>query len=226
MPDKESIRDKLIRRFYTRFKPEAERDGTMRTLAANGQNPDVLIVSCIDSRVSASMIFKAQPGEILNHRHIAGLVPPYNPEWEKPEAIVPAVVASVDFAIRDLKVDTIIVKGHTHCGGVRACVENTASPAVKAWMSFVKPAFDRLDRTLAPEALLREAERACTKYSYENLLGYPAVREAMARGALSVEAWMHDIGNSALLRLDPDRGVFVKMDESANAVTGKSAIAG
>jgi len=221
MPKKETIRDKLIRRFYTKFKPTADRKGIMRSLAANGQQPEVLVISCIDSRVSASMIFKTEPGEMLNHRHIAGLVPPYNPAWEKAGAVVPAIAASIEFSVRDMKVGTIIVKGHTHCGGIKAYVEGTASPAVRSWMETAGLVLDRLEGTQNREDMLRQAERECVISSFRNLLTYPYVQEAVKKNALSVEGWMHDLENSLLLRLDPVREEFVEIApaESPELVT-------
>lgn len=214
MTKKETIRNRLTRRFYTKFKPTADRKGTMRSLAANGQRPEILIISCIDSRVSASMIFKAEPGEMLNHRHIAGLVPPYDPAWEKTGAVLPAIAASIEFAIRDLKVGTVIVKGHTYCGGIRAYIEGTAGSAVRSWMENAGPIMDRLDRSQDSEALLRQAERECVKCSFHNLLTYPAVRSARKENALVVEAWIHNIEDSVLLRLDPAQGEFIEMEEN------------
>src|SRR5690606_20080304 len=129
--------------------------------------------------------------ESLNHRYIAGLVPPYDPAWEKPGAQVPAVAASIDFAVRDKKVSNLIIKGHTMCGGIKAYVEGSASPLVKAWMEHARPMLKKLDRTQQAEALLRQAERECIKYSFHNLMTYPAVREALAAGRLNIEAWIH-----------------------------------
>lgn len=220
MPEKRKLRDRLIRRFYTKFNPEAydEDTGQMPDLVANDQHPEFLFISCIDSRVAPGMIFKMKPGESFNHRHIAGLVPPWNPDWEKPGADVPAVAASIEFAVRDKKVSNVIIKGHTLCGGVKAYVEGSASPLVKAWMEHAKPVLGKLDRTLQADELLRQAEQETIKYSFRNLLTYPAVREAMANGTLNVEAWIHDIENGTLLRFDPTQDVFIEMQEDGSDV--------
>ncbi len=213
MPEKKHIRDRLIKQFYTKFNPEAydKENGKMPDLVANDQHPDVLFITCIDSRVAPGVIFKMNPGECLNHRHIAGLVPPYDPVWEKSGAQVPAVAATIDFAVRDKKINTLIIKGHTMCGGVKAYVEGSASPLVKAWMENAKPMLSKLDRNQSSEELLRQAERECIKYSFRNLLTYPAVKQAMAEGRLNVKAWIHDIEHGKLLRFDPAKDDFVEL---------------
>jgi carbonic anhydrase len=220
VPEKKKLRDRLIKRFYTKFNPEAYdgQTGTMPGLVANDQHPEVLFITCIDSRVAPSMIFRMKPGESLNHRHISALVPPYETDWEKPGANLPAVAASIDFAVRDKKVLSVIIKGHTQCGGVKAYVEGSASPLVKAWMEHAKPVLNKLDRTLPPDALLRQAERECVKYSLHNLLTYPSVKDAIAKGDLLVEGWLHDIEKGVLLRLDPQTGDFVEIREDGSDV--------
>ncbi len=213
MADKKTLRDTIIKRYYTSFAPKAydAEKGEMPDLVANDQNPAILFISCIDSRVAPSMIFKMRPGEFFNHRHIAGLVPEWDPAWAN-GAEAPSIAATVDFAVNGKNVDTIIIKGHTLCGGVKAYVEGSASPLVKKWMDNVKPAIDKLDRTQQTEQLLREAERECVKYSYKNLIEYPAVKAAMAAGTLTVEGWIHDIENGQLFRFDPQTDDFVRIE--------------
>ena len=222
MPQKKKIRDRLIKRFYTKFNPEAydEAGGNMPDLVANDQHPEVLFISCIDSRVAPGMIFKMNPGEALNHRHIAGLVPPYDPAWEKPGADAPGIAASIDFAVQDKKVGNISIKGHTMCGGIKAYSEGSASPLVKAWMSNAGPALNKIDRTQEAEELLRQAERECIKYSFRNLMTYPSIKQAMTEGRLAIEAWIHDIENGLLLRFDPQKDDFIILQEDGSDITG------
>jgi hypothetical protein len=51
-----------------------------RGLAEGGQSPQVMVISCCDSRVSPEVIFDARPGELFVVRNIANLVPPYTPD--------------------------------------------------------------------------------------------------------------------------------------------------
>ena len=48
-------------------------------LAASGQSPSIMVIGCVDSRVSPEVIFDAAPGELLVARNVANLVPRYEP---------------------------------------------------------------------------------------------------------------------------------------------------
>ena len=51
-----------------------------RRLAAAGQHPRAMVISCCDSRVHVTSIFGADEGEFFIHRNVANLVPPYAPD--------------------------------------------------------------------------------------------------------------------------------------------------
>src|SRR6202035_757821 len=86
-----------------------------KKLAATGQQPEIMIIGCCDSRVSPEVIFDAHPGELFVLRNVANLVPPYSPT-----GLTHGVSAALEFAVQVLKVKHIVVMGHSHCGGVRA----------------------------------------------------------------------------------------------------------
>ena len=60
---------------YYQERPEFYRD-----LVKNGQSPETMIIACSDSRVSPSIMSKADPGEIFMVRNVANLIPPYEPK--------------------------------------------------------------------------------------------------------------------------------------------------
>jgi len=85
------------------------------TRLSEGQQPEVMIISCSDSRVDPSQIFDVDPGEMFVVRNVAALVPPFE--------TTPGhhgVSAALEFAVQALKVKEIVVMGHGLCGGWRA----------------------------------------------------------------------------------------------------------
>src|SRR5271167_1736449 len=78
-------------------------------LAETGQRPEVMVICCCDSRVSPEVIFDAHPGEMFVVRNVANLVPPYSPT-----GFTHGVSAALEFAVQILKVNYIMVMGHTH----------------------------------------------------------------------------------------------------------------
>lgn len=212
-----AILETLLARYHGTFKPAAyhEETGGMRDLVTNDQHPEMLIVSCIDSRAAPGVIFKMHPGEALDHSHIAGIVPRYNPLWGHGDVEVPSVAASIDFAVDVKGVPCVVIMGHTHCGGIKACVEGTSSPLIQAWMKHAVPALEKLDLTQDKESILRQAERACVRHSYRNLLTYPAIRDAVNHRGLKIEAWLNDLEHGHLYRYDPDGDAFVELAAKA-----------
>ena len=77
----------------------------------NGQQPEVLVITCSDSRVVPEMIFNCSLGDIFVIRTAGNVIN----EGE---------LATVEYAIEHLKVKRIIVLGHTHCGAVHASIHN------------------------------------------------------------------------------------------------------
>jgi Carbonic anhydrase len=69
----EHLADRLRRFKYRHFAPNIDH---YEKLATFGQHPDVMVVSCCDSRVDPETIFSAMPGELFVMRNVANLVPP------------------------------------------------------------------------------------------------------------------------------------------------------
>jgi carbonic anhydrase len=63
-------------------------------------------------------VFGQRTGELFVHRNIANLVPPYTPDGKHH-----GTGAALEFAVTALKVEHILVMGHSQCGGVRGCIE-------------------------------------------------------------------------------------------------------
>ena len=94
------------------------------TLAA-GQNPNVMLIGCADSRAEPSDIFNAAPGQLFVVRNVANLVPPYETGGGQH-----GVSAALEFAVTALEVEHIVIMGHGGCGGVQASLSAAADRPV------------------------------------------------------------------------------------------------
>ena len=180
-----------------------------RRLAASGQHPRVMVISCCDSRIPVTAIFGADEGEFFVHRNIAGLVPPYNPDGQ-----YHGTSAAVEYAVTSLGVAHIVVLGHSNCGGVQACHDmccglapelEMKSSFVGRWMDLLRPGFDRvahLPILERPRALEKEA----VLVSLQNLMNFPFITELVADDRLTLHGLWTDTGEGDLEQFDPARG--------------------
>lgn len=179
-----------------------------------GQTPKVLLIGCCDSRVDPGQLFGTQPGEMFVLRNVANLIPPYAPDQGHH-----GTSAAVEFAVRGLEVEHIIVLGHARCGGVRALIEGSAADGfdfIKGWMSIARSARDRaLALTLSSGQPMEAAQRMCEQetvaISLANLMTFPWIRERVEAGRVQLHGWFFDLDNGELSRLDPVTNTFCKV---------------
>lgn len=183
-----------------------------RRLAADGQHPRAMVISCCDSRVHVTSIFGADEGEFFIHRNIANLVPPYNPDGE-----YHGTSAAVEYAVTSLGVAHIVVLGHSNCGGVKGCADMCTGHApaleerssfVGRWMDILRPGFQKVAHLEAGQ-ILPALEREAVLTSLENLMTFPFVAEAVKDDRLTLHGLWTDTGEGGLEHYDPTRGTFV-----------------
>ena len=189
---------------YQRFRNDIwpERRRLFETLADDGQQPRVMVISCADSRVDPGMIFDAGPGELFVVRNVANLVPPH-----APDSAYHGTSAALEFGVLMLKVRDILVMGHALCGGVRALLEGSRAEAtdfIAPWISLAARARDRA--LLCDDAQERQlcCEKETVRVSLENLMTFPWIAGRVAAGDLRLHGAHFDIrtGELSLLRAE------------------------
>jgi carbonic anhydrase len=91
------------------------------------QNPFAFILSCIDSRTSAELIFDQGLGDIFSCR-IAGNV------------LNDDIIGSMEFACRVAGVKTVMVLGHTECGAIKGACDHVKMGKLTGLLNKIKPA--------------------------------------------------------------------------------------
>jgi carbonic anhydrase len=180
-----------------------------------GQAPRAMVLACCDSRVDPQIIFRAEPGELFVARNVGALVPPY-----APNADYHGTSAALEFAVRTLLVEHVIVLGHSYCGGVKALLDGAAgahNDFISTWMSIAEAARERARAApLAEESERRRCcEREVVKVSLANLMTFPWLAERVGRNALALHGWYYDLEEAMLLRFDPASDRFLAAVEPA-----------
>lgn len=174
-------------------------------LMSQGQAPKVLMIACSDSRIDPSLKFDVAPGEMFIVRNVANLVPPFDADGH-----AHGTSAALEFAVRSLQVEHIIVMGHARCGGITALMNQPqAGDFVAAWMQIAQPAREKaLKTTSTPAAAQRCCEHEAVKISLDNLLTFPWVKTAVDDGKLQTHGWYFDLETATLSILDKATGAF------------------
>jgi carbonic anhydrase len=186
-------------------------------LAEKGQHPEIMVIGCGDSRVAPETIFDAGPGEMFVVRNIAALVPPCESNVYE---TFHGTSAAIEFGVNALKVRHLVVMGHASCGGV-AAFANKAEPLTKRdfigkWMSQIGPVAEKVGPPTADrKSWIRQLEWGVVDLSLENLMTFPAVRERVQEGSLTLHGAYFGVATGVLFVRDPVSGEFKPFVEKA-----------
>jgi len=207
---------RYLKKGFVRHKETHER------LAVYGQTPEVMVISCCDSRVTPEGIFNVGPGELFVVRNVANLVPPYE-DTEGQHG----TSAAIEFAVNSLKVKHIVVMGHGQCGGVKAFRENANAPMatgqfIGRWIKLLEPAAIAMacmpvDKADDPQLAM---EYAGIRQSLKNLMTFPFIETAVQDGGLSLHGSWFDIGSGELRLMDPASQRFDKAEPEDSEIAG------
>ncbi len=177
---------------------------------SQGQSPKTLVIACSDSRVDPAIVLNSEPGELFVVRNVANLVPPFEMGGG-----FHGVSSAIEFAVRDLKVENIIVMGHARCGGIHALVNGTHDHErsfIGSWVRIAQRAKDHVIETLGRNTdtatICQACEQEAIKVSLENLKSFPFIRDAIFQNRLKVYGWYIDIETGNLHQFDPILNIF------------------
>ncbi|XP_012479390.1 carbonic anhydrase 2 isoform X1 [Gossypium raimondii] len=186
---------------FLHFKKEKfDKNPDLYGALAKGQSPKFLVFACSDSRVCPSHILNFQPGEAFIVRNIASMVPPYDKKKYS------GAGAAIEYAVLHLKVENIVVIGHSCCGGIKGLMSipddgTTASDFIEQWVSICTPAKTKVkseQNELSFSEQCTNCEKEAVNVSLGNLLTYPFVREAVVKKTVALKGAHYDFVNGKL----------------------------
>ncbi|KAK9104466.1 hypothetical protein Scep_021310 [Stephania cephalantha] len=199
--------DERMKSGFTHFKKEKyEKNPALYGALAKGQSPKFMVFACSDSRVCPSHILDLQPGEAFVVRNIASIVPEYD------QTKYAGVGAAVEYAVLHLKVENIVVIGHSCCGGIKGLMSipddgTTSSDFIEEWVKICSSAKAKV-KADANEAPFDDQCVQCVKesvnVSLENLLTYPFVKERVLEKRLALKGGYYDFVNGSFELWGPE----------------------
>lgn len=186
-----------------------------RKLSQEGQNPHTLFITCADSRVLAELVTQSKPGDLFVVKNIGNIVPPANVFGS-----TNSTAAAVEFAVDVLRVNDIVVCGHSQCGAMSALLDQTrvrsSMPHLSQWLKLAEPVRQRVVNdypALTQDQRTTLAAEENVLFALDNLHSYPCVQERLGDGSLRLHGWFFKIATAELFAYDPETRQF-------NPITG------
>ena len=209
------IRDQLAKGYQSfRRGKFGEQKDLYERLGTKGQFPRILLLACADSRVDPTDIFDAYPGEMFVVRNVANFMPPMNLPGQEAGDIA-GTASAVEFAVKALGVEAIVVMGHESCGGAAGCLNGLGgmeTDYLGKWVALLEPAKEAV-LAMDTDNREREMEFETVRLSLRNLATYPWIKSRIDEGKVELIGAYFSIISAHLLMMGAD-GEFVEVAES------------
>jgi carbonic anhydrase len=174
-------------------KPQTRSLVSLRRKLASGQSPNVIILSCSDSRVGPELIFDQSLGDIFVVRTAGNVADP-------------VALGSIEYAVDHIHSPLLVVLGHQKCGAVSAACSGEKMPSsnLDAIMAKINPAVTQAKTYAKGDDLLESAVKENVQRSASDVLANSEiVRTAVKSGKLSVIEAEYQLDTGEVVRLNP-----------------------
>jgi carbonic anhydrase len=172
-----------------------------------------LFITCSDSRIVPELLTQTEPGELFVLRNAGNLVPPYSAEFG-------GEAATIEYAVKALGVEQIVVCGHSHCGAVTGVLRPELIrdlPAVEKWLTYA----DRVRQEIAErepsdpnDDLITAAVKSNVLVQLDHLRTYPGIADAEQQGRLCLYGWFYRFETGQVFQFDDQVQQYVHLIES------------
>ena len=153
---------------------------------SDGQHPFAVILSCIDSRTSAELIFDQGLGDIFSIR-IAGNI------------LNEDILGSMEFACKIAGAKAVVVLGHSKCGAIKGACDNVEMGNLTALLTKIRPAVDdeltiKENRNSSNGKFVEKVAVINVKRTVKAIMERsPILNEMIKTGALDLLGGMYDV---------------------------------
>lgn len=153
---------------------------------SDGQHPFAVILSCIDSRTSAELIFDQGLGDVFSVR-IAGNI------------INEDILGSMEFACKVAGSKIIVVLGHTKCGAIKGACDHVEMGNLTALLSKIQPAVydektETENRSSSNGEFVEKVAAINVKRTVHAIMERsPILKEMIEKGEIGIVGGTHDI---------------------------------
>ena len=168
------------------------------TKLVKGQQPPVLWIGCSDSRLQTGHITNTQAGTLFMHRNIGNMAPAN--DW--------SLATVLEYGIKHLKVQHIVICGHSDCGAIKALDKDLDDAHVPNWLNNAIEAKLRIDAKIKKPSTPKEhkersrmIEQENVRLQIEHLKKYPIVKKALKEKRIDIHGMYYDLETGALSKI-------------------------
>lgn len=178
------------------------------------QTPHTLFIGCSDSRIVPNMITKTMPGELFMIRNVANIVP-----YHRVSNDFLSTTSAIEYAVKMLNVENILVCGHSNCGGCNALYYDDEQledfPHTKKWLELAKPVKEKVEAhpEVQNDYAKREwmTEQLNIVEQMKHLLTFPYIKEKYKRKELNILGWYYIIETGEIFNYNSETKTFEKI---------------
>ena len=167
---------------------------------SSSQNPHTLFIACSDSRIMPERLTSSLPGELFVVRNIANMIPEY-----KENDIHLTVPAAIEYAVKVLQVENILICGHSNCGGIAALFKPAQElrhlPHASGWLKLGTEVRDHILQICDPgeaNEMKKTAEKENIIKQIERLHDYPYIKELIDQKKINILGWYYKIDSGKI----------------------------
>ncbi len=164
----------------------------LRKKLASGQSPNVIVLSCSDSRVSPELIFDQSLGDLFVVRTAGNVADP-------------VALGSIEYAVDHIHSPVLLVLGHQKCGAVMAACSGDKMPSANldAIMNKIGPAVNQAKTYAKADDLLDASIKENVQQSAKDVLANSEIiRNAVQAGKLKVFEAEYSLDTGEVTRLN------------------------
>ena len=178
----------------TLFKQNHERYSEL----VKGQQPPVLWIGCSDSRLQTGHITNTEAGTLFMHRNIGNMVPAN--DW--------SLATVLEYGIRHLKVQDIVICGHSDCGAIKALDKDLEDVYIPHWLNNAIEAKHRIDAKIKKPSNPQEQknrsrmiEQENVRLQIEHLKTYPIIKKSLKEKLIEIHGLYYDLETGGLSKI-------------------------
>lgn len=165
-------------------------------LAASGQYPKAVVLSCLDSRIPVEDVFDRGIGDLFVAR-VAGNI------------VNEDILGSMEFGCRVAGAKVILVLGHKHCGAVKSAIDNVQLGNVTALLAKIRPAVAGVkdfagEQSAQNAAYVEAVAKTNVRLMMQTIRARSPILQALeTKGALQIVGAYYDLDTGAVAWLEP-----------------------